>query len=102
MVYDNSRWGLVHLEMEGAGVPPSPGATFPNLDFAAFAQACGARGYKAGNPGELAAAVDAWLADPGPAILHAVVNPDEIPAMPHIDAGQLASASRRSSKPSTR
>jgi len=88
VVYDNSTWGLVHLEMEGAGVPPSEGASFPNLDFAAFAQACGARGFTARKPHELTAAVDAWLAEPGPAILHAVVNPDEIPAMPHIDPGQ--------------
>jgi len=90
VVYDNSGWGLVHLEMEGAGVPPSPGATFPNLDFAAFARACGAKGYKASKPGELNAAVDAWLSEPGPAILHAVVDPDEIPAMPHIDPAQAA------------
>lgn len=88
VVYDNSTWGLVHLEMEGAGVPPSEGASFPNLDFATFAQACGARGFTARTPHELTAAVDAWLAEPGPAILHAVVNPDEIPAMPHIDPGQ--------------
>lgn len=90
VVYDNSGWGLVHLEMEGAGLPPSPGSKFPNLDFAAFAQACGAKGYKATKPGELVAAVDAWLAEPGPAILHAVVNPDEVPTMPHIDPGQAA------------
>lgn len=90
VVYDNSGWGLVHLEMEGAGVPPSPGAMFPNLDFAAFARACGAKGYKASRPGELVSAVEAWLAEPGPAILHAVVNPDEVPSMPHIDPGQAA------------
>ncbi|EJU08897.1 pyruvate dehydrogenase, partial [Sphingomonas sp. LH128] len=52
VVYDNSTWGLVHLEMEGAGVPPSEGASFPNLDFATFAQACGARGFTARTPHE--------------------------------------------------
>ncbi|RZM12534.1 MAG: pyruvate dehydrogenase, partial [Sphingomonas sp.] len=45
VVYDNAAWGLVHLEMEGAGNPPASGANFPNMDFAAFARACGAQGF---------------------------------------------------------
>jgi hypothetical protein len=32
--------------------------------------------------------VRSFLAAPGPAILHAVVNPEEIPAMPHIGVEQ--------------
>jgi pyruvate dehydrogenase (quinone)/pyruvate oxidase len=88
VVYDNSGWGLVHLEMEGAGNPAAAGANFPNMDFAAFARACGAVGFTAREPGTLAATIDAFLAAPGPAILHAVVDPAEIPAMPHIDPAQ--------------
>ncbi|UAK26339.1 thiamine pyrophosphate-binding protein [Sphingomonas nostoxanthinifaciens] len=88
VVYDNGGWGLVHLEMEGAGVPAAPGAMFPNLDFAAFARACGAEGFTARQPETLADTVRAFLAAPGPAILHAVVDPAEIPTMPHIEIGQ--------------
>ena len=88
VVYDNATWGLVHLEMEGAGNPPAPGASFPNMDFAAFARACGAQGFTARDPATLIATVQAFLAAPGPAILHAIVDPDEIPAMPHVDIGQ--------------
>ncbi|WP_242096605.1 thiamine pyrophosphate-binding protein [Sphingomonas sp. CROZ-RG-20F-R02-07] len=88
VVYDNASWGLVHLEMEGAGNPPSSGANFPNMDFAAFARACGAQGFTARDPASLVATVQAFLASPGPAILHAIVDPDEIPAMPHIEIGQ--------------
>ncbi|WP_380780348.1 thiamine pyrophosphate-dependent enzyme [Sphingomonas sp. R86520] len=88
VVYDNAAWGLVHLEMEGAGNPPASGANFPNMDFAAFARACGAQGFTARDPAALVATVQAFLAVPGPAILHAVVDPDEIPAMPHVDVGQ--------------
>jgi len=90
VVYDNSGWGLVHLEMEGAGAPPAPGSVFPNMDFAAFAQACGVQGSRVEKPAELPAAVDRWLGAEGPAILHAIVDPDEIPAMPHIEPGQAA------------
>ncbi|RYE57137.1 MAG: hypothetical protein EOP18_03190 [Rhizobiaceae bacterium] len=90
VVYDNSGWGLVHLEMEGAGVPAAKGSTFPNSDFAAFARACGGTGFSVHQPGRLEATIKEFLAAPGPAILHAVVNPTEIPTMPHIEIGQAA------------
>ena len=88
VVYDNAGWGLVHFEMEGAGNPAASGASFPNMDFAAFARACGAQGFTAREPETLVATVQAFLASPGPAILHAVVDPNELPSMPHIDVGQ--------------
>ena len=53
VVYDNGGWGLVHLEMEGAGVPATAGARLQNPDFAVFAQACGADGYLALEPEKL-------------------------------------------------
>jgi pyruvate dehydrogenase (quinone)/pyruvate oxidase len=87
-VYDNGGWGLVHLEMEGAGLPATRGASFANPDFAAFARSCGAEGFTARKPDELAPAIAGLLAAEGPAILHAVVDPNELPAMPHIDVGQ--------------
>jgi pyruvate dehydrogenase (quinone) len=88
VVYDNAGWGLVHLEMEGTGNPATKGATFPNPDFAAFARACGARGYSARNPDQLVGTVRAFLEEPGPALLHVFVDPAEIPTMPHIEIGQ--------------
>lgn len=88
VVYDNAQWGLVHLEMEGASLPAASGTAFPNPDFAAFARACGAKGYTVRDPATLRATVAAFLAEPGPAILHAFVNPDELPAMPEIDPAQ--------------
>ncbi|MBV9841249.1 MAG: pyruvate dehydrogenase [Sphingomonadaceae bacterium] len=89
VVYDNARWGLVHLEMEGAGNPAAAGANFPNLDFAAFARACGAEGFTARDPARLEEAVDTFLTARGPAILHAIVDPDEMPSMPHIKPDQV-------------
>jgi pyruvate dehydrogenase (quinone)/pyruvate oxidase len=88
VVYDNGGWGLVHLEMEGAGLPAMAGAGFANPDFAAFALSCGAKGFTARDPALLADAVAALLAEPGPAVLRVFVDPDELPAMPHVDVGQ--------------
>jgi pyruvate dehydrogenase (quinone)/pyruvate oxidase len=89
VVYDNAGWGLVHLEMERAGNPAASGASFPNMDFAAFARACGAQGFTARDPATLVTTIQAFLAASGPAILHAIVDPAEIPSMPHIEAGQV-------------
>ena len=84
VVYNNSSWGLVHLEMEEAGLPAASGTKFPNMDFAAFARACGVEGFTARRPAELAGAIRALLASPGPAILDVFVDPAELPTMPHI------------------
>lgn len=87
-VYDNSGWGLVHIEMEGAGMPAMDGSAFPNMDFAAYAAACGAAGFTAEDPARLSDTIRAFLAADGPAVLHAKVDPAELPAMPHIDVAQ--------------
>jgi pyruvate dehydrogenase (quinone)/pyruvate oxidase len=88
VVYDNAGWGLVHLEMEAAGLPAARGTGFPNMDFAAFARACGAEGFTVRDPALLDATIKQFLAAPGPAILHAFVNPAELPAMPHVGIDQ--------------
>ena len=90
IVYDNAGWGLVRLEMETAGNPVAAGANFPNLDFAAFALACGAKGFTVREAGSLAETVKSFLAAPGPAILHAITDPDELPVEPHFNAGLAA------------
>ena len=89
VVFNNSGWGLVHLEMEQAGLPAFEGSAFPNLDFAAFARACGAQGFSARRPGELASAIAALLASPGPAILDVVVDPAELPTLPHVSIDKV-------------
>lgn len=88
VVYDNAGWGLVHLEMEGAGLPASSGAGFPNMDFAAYAQACGAACFTAHQPSSLESTIRAFLEVSGPAVLHAKVDPGELPVMPHFDIAQ--------------
>jgi pyruvate dehydrogenase (quinone) len=88
-VFNNSGWGLVHLEMEESALPAfRQGAVFKNPDFAMFAQACGAKGFRVTQPQALRDTVAQALATPGPVIVDVVVNPTEIPAMPHIKLSQ--------------
>jgi pyruvate dehydrogenase (quinone) len=99
VVYNNSAFGLIHLEAESVGLPPfEKGIQFPNPDFAAFAQACGGRGYKVAKPGEMLETVREALACEGPAIIDAVVAADELPNLPHLDLavlGRVAQAKAR-------
>ena len=89
VVFNNREWGLVHLEMEEAGLPAFEGSNFPNMDFAAFALACGAQGFSAKTPDQLDDALQRLLAAPGPAILNVFIDPAELPVMPHIKLDQI-------------
>jgi pyruvate dehydrogenase (quinone) len=89
VVFNNREWGLVHLEMEQAGLPAFEGSNFPNMDFAAFAYACGAQGFTAKLPDQLDDAIRDLLAAPGPAILNVLIDPAELPVMPHIKLDQI-------------
>jgi pyruvate dehydrogenase (quinone) len=60
------------------------------IDFAAFARACGAEGYTIDNPATCGDALDEALSRPGPAIIEAVVDPNEPPTPPKITAKQAA------------
>ena len=88
-VFNNAGWGLVHLEMEEAGLPAfSRGTTFRNPDFAMFAEACGAIGYRVSRPQELREVTLRALATPGPVVVDVLVDPTELPALPRASVGQ--------------
>lgn len=90
LIYNNSSFGLIRLEAESIGLAPyDQGIEFPNPNFAAFAEACGGKGFRAEKPGDLESAVKSALAVDGPAIIDAVVDPRELPNLPHIDLGLL-------------
>jgi thiamine pyrophosphate-dependent acetolactate synthase large subunit-like protein len=88
IVFNNQEWGLVHLEMEEAGLPANKGTLFPNMDFAAFAKACGVSGFTARKSTDLENELRQLLAASGPAILNVFIDPAELPSMPHIHMDQ--------------
>jgi thiamine pyrophosphate-dependent acetolactate synthase large subunit-like protein len=90
VVFNNSAFGLITFEAEGAALAPyKEGIEFPNPDYAALARACGAQGFTARRPGELADAISAAFATEGPAIVDAVVAANETPNLPHVDLTML-------------
>jgi pyruvate dehydrogenase (quinone) len=90
IVFNNSGWGLVHLEMEEAGLPVfAQGAQFRNPDFAMFAQACGCHGFRVTQPRALKDTLALALATPGPVIVDVRVAAGEIPSLPHVHLGDV-------------
>ena len=89
IVFNNQEWGLVHLEMERAGLPAYRGSKFPNLDFAAFAKSCGVAGFTVRKSADLQNGLQELFATTEPAILNVFIDPDELPSMPHIHIDQV-------------
>jgi pyruvate dehydrogenase (quinone) len=90
VIFNNSAFGLIKLEAESIGLAPfREGIEFPNPDFASLARACGGHGFTAREPGELKDAIRGALAVDGPAIVDAVVDPNELPNVPHLDMEML-------------
>jgi pyruvate dehydrogenase (quinone) len=61
---------------------PSFGCDLSPIDFVAFALACGAEGYRCERPDEVRPAIQAALSSPRPALVEAIVDPDEKPTDP--------------------
>jgi thiamine pyrophosphate-dependent acetolactate synthase large subunit-like protein len=90
VIFNNSAFGLITLEAESVGLPPfRKGIEFPNPDFAALARSCGGHGFAAREPGALKAALGEAFAVDGPAIVDAVVVPDELPNLPHLELDMI-------------
>jgi pyruvate dehydrogenase (quinone) len=76
-VYNNGKLGFIDIEQKAAGLVP----TFTDLlnpDFGEVAKAMGLWGRRVARAGDLEEAVEAWLAEPGPAVLDVKVNPMQL------------------------
>ena len=58
------------------------------IDFAAFARACGAAGFTADDPANVETALAGAFAHDGPAVVDAVVDPNEPPMPGHVTMDQ--------------
>ncbi|MGH7862910.1 MAG: thiamine pyrophosphate-dependent enzyme, partial [Candidatus Dormibacteraceae bacterium] len=65
VVFNNSEWGFVKMEMEVAGLPLYAAATdLVNPDFAQFAKACGGDGARVEHADAIVPAVERAIASP--------------------------------------
>lgn len=90
VIFNNASLGLITLEAESVGIVPFREAIeFPNPDFVALAQACGAKGFSAKTPENLLPAIVEALSCEGPAIVDCLVASDEMPNIPHLEFEQV-------------
>ncbi len=81
LVLNNDSLAEVRFEQRDIGYPEY-GCALGHIDFAAYARAVGAAGFRCTTPAELVPAIRAALATPGPALIDAIVDPDEPAAAP--------------------
>jgi pyruvate dehydrogenase (quinone) len=81
VVFNNGRLGMVKLEMEQVGLPEY-GTELANPNFAEVAKAIGLTGIRVEQPGEVEGAVEQALKTPGPVLIDALTNADEISVPP--------------------
>lgn len=85
VVYDNAKLGFTEFEQQAGGMAPRY-TDLKNPDFGKVAEAIGLWGRTVGRADELEAAMRAWLAQPGPALLNVRVSPMRIVLPPGADS----------------
>jgi len=81
IIIKNNVLGQIKWEQIVFEGNPQYGVELQPIDFAAYATAAGAAGYTIENPEQCETVLRQALSDPGPAVVQAVVDPNE-PPMP--------------------
>lgn len=79
IIFKNNVLGMIKWEQMVLDATPQFGVELQPIDFAAYARACGAGGFTVDQPSEVASVLRQAFAHPGPAIVEAVVDPNEPP-----------------------
>jgi pyruvate dehydrogenase (quinone) len=82
VVCKNNSLGMIRWEQMVFLGHPQYACDLSPIDFAKVAAACGGDGLSCDDPAEIGGAIDALLRSPGPAVLEAVVDPNEPPMPP--------------------
>ena len=88
VVMKNNSLGQIKWEQMVFLGNPEYGCDLHPIDFAAFAKACGGRGYCIEDPATCGDILDLALHDPGPVLIEAIVDPHEPPLPPKISFQQ--------------
>lgn len=85
LVFNNSEFGFVMMEMEVSGMPYDHDATdLVNPDFAAFARACGGEGVRVEQAKDIMPAIEQANTSDKPFIIDAIVSAGELVLPPEV------------------
>jgi pyruvate dehydrogenase (quinone) len=79
IIVKNNVLGMIKWEQLAMEGNPQYGVQLHPIDFAAFARACGATGYTVDDPHAVPGVLREAFQHPGPALIEAVVDPNEPP-----------------------
>jgi pyruvate dehydrogenase (quinone) len=88
VVLKNNSLAMIKWEQIAMLGNPEYACDLSPIDFAKIPVACGADGFSCDDPAEVGKVLDAVLAAPGPALVEAVVDPNEPPTPPKVTAKQ--------------
>ena len=88
IVIKNNELGQIKWEQMVLDANPEFGIDLEPIDFALHAQACGAAGFTIDDPSDAGSVLKQALAHPGPAVIQAVVDPNEPPLPGNIKMDQ--------------
>lgn len=88
VIVKNNTLGQIKWEQMVFLGNPQYGVDLHPIDFALFAEACGATGFTIDDPADCGAILDQALATPGPVLIEAVVDPYEPPLPAEVSADQ--------------
>jgi thiamine pyrophosphate-dependent acetolactate synthase large subunit-like protein len=88
IIYKNNMLGEIRWEQMIFQGNPEYGVELQPIDFAKAAEAFGVAGYTIERPEDAAETLRAALSHPGPAVIEAVVDPNEPPWPPKIKLEQ--------------
>jgi pyruvate dehydrogenase (quinone) len=88
VVIKNNALGMIKWEQMVLGGNPEFGVELQPIDFAGVAMACGAAGFTVERPEDVANTLQRALEHPGPAVVQAVVDPNEPPLPGHVTTEQ--------------
>ncbi len=97
VVFNNGALDFVEIEQKVEGLLDSY-TELVNPDFARVAEAIGFRGWRVEKAQHLESMVQAWLAEPGPALLDVVTDRFELVMPPNVKPGQVAGMALYSAK----
>ena len=88
IVVKNNTLGMIKMEQMLMLGNPEYGCELQPIDFAAAAQAFGVPGFTIEDPATCGEILEQALATPGPVVVEAVVDPNELPMPPEIKPEQ--------------
>jgi len=95
VVLKNNSLGMIKWEQIVMLGNPEYACDLSPIDFAKVAAACGGDGLSCDDPAQVGGAIDALLKSPGPAVLEAVVDPNEPPMPPKVPPSRPFTSGKR-------